>query len=104
MTEFVSRDALESKIEAVEARADARFERIMGELRTANAELRGDIQAVGARTLDKYTAAGIAIGMVALIYALLAYGGDMFGLGISVKQVAHEAAMEAASQVAAKKP
>ena len=98
MSEPITREELAARLEAVDARVDARFERIVGEVRAGNAELAGRIEAASAKSLDKWTAITIALAAVALIYAMLAFGGDMFGLGIDAREVARQAAAEAVQQ------
>lgn len=109
----MTRDELDARMEAMEARSDARFERLFAELRASNAELRSEIQtstaesrgsyaelrgdirslrvdmnaridALAARSVDKVTAAGLLAAAVALIFSLVAYGGDQFGAGREV--------------------
>lgn len=95
MSDPVTRDELTARLETIEARADARFNEIMGEIKASNAEISGKIATAQAKALDRWTAIGIAVGMLALTFAMLAYGGDLFGLGVSAGEVANKAAREA---------
>ena len=77
----MTREELEAKLEAVEARTDAKFERLLADIRTSNAELAGKIDTAAAKALDKWTATGLVAAAVALIFAMIAFGGDQFGAG-----------------------
>ena len=100
MTDPVSREEIKAQLDAVEARVDVRFERVLREIEKSGADIKSRVDVAAAKSLDKWTAFTLAIAMVALIYAMLAYGGSLFGLGLSTKDIA-EAAAKAA--VAAKK-
>ncbi|RZJ45819.1 MAG: hypothetical protein EON87_06565 [Brevundimonas sp.] len=95
MSEHVTKDELAARLEAVEARAEARFERLSGDVRSSHAELAGKIDAASAKALDKWTAIGLSFAMIALIFAMLSYAGDLFGIGMSSSEVARQAAHEA---------
>lgn len=95
MTDPISREEIASKLDAVEARSQAKFAEIMGEIKASHAHISGQIATAQAKALDRWTAIGIAVGMAALIFAILAYGGDLFGMGVSTGEVAEKAAREA---------
>lgn len=91
----MTREELDSKLEALEARSDAKFERMFAHMQTSHADLRAElrvelqglsakIDALAARSVDKVTAAGLLVGAIALIFSMIAFGGDQFGAGREV--------------------
>lgn len=115
VNDTVSRDELKAHLEAVEARTDTKMERILREIEASNSLIRMEIEksnlsisskidVSSAKNIDKVSAATIALAMLALIYAMLAYGGDLFGLGISAKVIADEAAVGAVRSLSDSKP
>nr|WP_295112490.1 hypothetical protein [uncultured Caulobacter sp.] len=95
----MTREELDAKLEALEARSDAKFERMFAHLQTSHADLRSElraelqtsfselsakIDALAARSVDKVTAVGMLIGAIALIFSMIAFGGDQFGAGREV--------------------
>lgn len=97
-----SNDLLDAKIAAGEARPDAKLAELVAEIRTSNAELAGRLSVLDGKIgmlPTKWTIIGVivpsALGAVALVFAMLAYGGDLFGLGLSTHDVAVSAAQEA---------
>ncbi|MCR5875132.1 hypothetical protein LRS10_13620 [Phenylobacterium sp. J426] len=103
-----TQDLVDAKIAASEARTATAFERAMGEMRIEFASLRGDIQALEAKTASKATVISTAItlffGIAALLVAFLAFGNDMFSSGLNSGQVAQEAAERAVAQRAVRAP
>jgi hypothetical protein len=119
-----TREEIDAKLAAADARNDARFERVIGEMRTSQAqlkgeiaaslaglqnELRGDFAALKASSAGKLTViltgvsttlAMLAI-IIAVIFGLVSSGQQLFGLGSSTREIAATAAKEAALQVIA---
>lgn len=91
----MTREELDAKLEALEARSDAKFERLFAHMQTSSAELRAEFQAsnaelsakidaLAARSVDKVTAAGLLAAAIALVFSMIAFGGDQFGAGREV--------------------
>lgn len=122
-----TREEIDAKLAALDAKNDARFERMIGEMRTSQAELsgrivgsmgelrqelKGEYTALKAATAGRLTViltgftstvAMITI-IVAIIFGLAASGQTMFGLGQSTREIATTAAMAAADRVIASQP
>ena len=71
---------MDAKLEAVEARTDAKF----ADLRTDLAAQFGDLKAELAKKPATGTLIGTAVAIVALILSALAFGGDRLALGIGL--------------------
>ena len=110
----------DAKIAAAEARGDAKLERLGGRLDTFAATIDGKFDAVfakldsitneqarlhdnlrgvstqvsGARTTIITTAIFSVIGIVAALYAVLAYGGDQIGRGMEIRRAVDDAIQE----------
>lgn len=110
----------DAKIAAAEARGDAKLERLGGRLDTFAATIDGKFDAVfakldgitneqarlhdnlrgvstqvsGARTTIITTAIFSVIGIVAALYAVLAYGGDQIGRGMEIRKAVDDAIQE----------
>ena len=120
--DIVSREELSARLETIEAKAEANFERIAGELRTNQAdlsgrvlsavgelsqELKGDYTSLKASAASRLTvivtgvSVFIGIGgiMVALIIGMATSGQAMYGLGFSTRDLATAAAKQAAEEV-----
>lgn len=116
----MTREELDARFGVVEARTDAKFERVLAEfresqstlraefresraefrestaeLRASDTELRAEIRAgyaelsakidaLAARTVDKMTAAVLLAAAIALVFSMIAFGGDQFGAGREV--------------------
>ena len=91
----MTREELDAKLEALEARSDAKFERMYAQMQTAHADFRiemrevhaglsAKIDALAARSVDKITAVGMLIGAIALVFAMISFGGDQFVAGREV--------------------
>lgn len=91
----MTREELDAKLEALEARSDAKFERMFAHMQTSFAELRAELQTsngalsakidtLAARSVDKITAAGLLLAAIALVFAMIAFGGDQFSAGREV--------------------
>jgi hypothetical protein len=118
-----TREEIDAKLAALDAKNDARFERMVGEMRTSQAELsgrvtgalgelkqelRGDYAALKASTAGKLTViltgisstlAVLAI-VIAVIFGLAASGQTMFGLGQSTRDIATTAGTAAGTAAA----
>jgi len=91
----MTREELDAKLEALEARSDAKFERMFAHVQTSHADLRAEFQTsqaelsakidvLAARSVDKVTAAGLLAAAIALVFSMIAFGGDQFGAGREV--------------------
>lgn len=101
----ISREEIDAKLAAIEARSDTRFEQMLGEMRTANAELRGEMKALGAgianaatTTTVIWTGVGTFFALAALLVGVLAFGAQSASIGMSISDVAQRAADEAVKQ------
>lgn len=98
----MERDQVSDMIAASEARTEARFERMLAEVKVGFADLRGEMEIREAKIATLPTTwvllgtvfAG-ALTVVALLIAALALGNDMFSRGFDAHVVAREAAAEA---------
>jgi hypothetical protein len=117
----ISRDEMEARLETVEARADARFNEIMGEVRASNATLhgemkgfhgelaafRGELHAFDSRIGNvadntkglRGFIASTAIAVVAVVLAAWAVLWAVFGVGMDAGNVADAAAQRAVERV-----
>ena len=91
----MANEIFDDKIAAAEARSEAKLERMLGEMRTGFADIRGEIRAVSTRVEAverstsgiKSTIVITAVGAVALVVAILAYAGDSLTKGMSYRDV-----------------
>lgn len=89
----VTDEVLSAKIEASEARTDAKFERVLSEMRVGFTEISGKLDTLGARVDGveratsgiKATVIGTGIAVVGLVIAVLMYGNDWMAKGISIR-------------------
>lgn len=100
---FDSMDLVDAKIAASEARTDAKFSEMIGQLSTMRAELGGKLDTMNARSehVEKSTA-GIkttvivtAIAALGLTVAIMAFGSQWFGLGMDAQQISQRSAQTA---------
>lgn len=85
----MTREEIDAKIAASEARTETGLERAIGEVRAEFTALRGDIRELKASSAGKGTVIitgvtsviTILLGLASLLYAMLAYGGDRFDSG-----------------------
>ena len=90
----MSEGLMDAKVAAAEARTDAKFE-----------ALRGDLKAIAASTSGiKTTVVGTGIAVVAIVIAVLAYGGDRFGAGMDISGIIDAAAKRAVQQALPSQP
>lgn len=96
-------DVIDAKIAAAEARTDAKFAEMIGQLSTMRAEINGRLDTMNARAehVEKSTA-GIkttvivtAIAALGLTVAIMAFGSQWFGLGMDAQQISQRAAQSA---------
>jgi hypothetical protein len=93
MSDPPSKDELTARLEAVEARTDAKTAQVLGEIRTGFVSLEGklatlDVKVGGierAASGTKTTIVATAIATVAAIVAILAYGQTWFGIGVTTR-------------------
>ena len=87
--EDMTREEIEAKLEAVEARSDTKFEKINASVervaeiveRLALDVQRTSEQARADSLFTRWTLAGIALAIVGTFIGVLAFGGDQFGAG-----------------------
>jgi hypothetical protein len=82
------------KIQLSEAHTDAKFERVLGEMRTGFANVEARLAAVEGslgtlRTVFLPTVIGTGVGVVAIVVAVLAYGQNWFGSGLALREVVY---------------
>ncbi|MDR6954894.1 hypothetical protein J2X65_004270 [Ancylobacter sp. 3268] len=91
----MTREEMDAKLEAAEARTDTKFAELLGEVKAMRAELSGDMKSIGAR-LDHVERAtsGVrlniwlaAVAVLGLAIAAMAYGGQQFGLGADLQSI-----------------
>lgn len=106
MSDAPTRDEIDAKLALVDARTDTKFAETLGEMRAGFAELRGDLKALDAKVSalpSKFTfvstVLGTGIAIAAIVLAVLAFGGQMFGQGFSADAIASKAAMDAVAAV-----
>jgi hypothetical protein len=112
MAEPPSREEIDAKLAATEARAETRFAQLIGEVRTGFAELRGELQANNAllseekagRRVTNSLVVGSALTIAALVVAIFALGDAWFNNGVIVRDAAHNAATEAVEQYRRNEP
>ena len=101
VTDNISRDELAARLETIEARNDARFEKIMGEIKTSNAALAGKVDVIGARSAGKWTvwgaAGSIIVAMIATIIVLLQVMQSGYDTGRDAEKSINEAVERATS-------
>ncbi len=91
---------VDAKIAASEARTGEKFAALRGDFRADFESMRGEIKAVAASTSGlKTTVIGTGIAVVAIVIAVLAYGGDRFGAGADISGIIERAAIRAAEEV-----
>ena len=99
VTDNISRDELAARLETIEARNDARFEKIMGEIKTSNATLAGKVDVIGARSAGKWTvwgaAGSIVVAMIATIIVLLQVMQSGYDSGRDAEKSINEAVARA---------
>jgi hypothetical protein len=86
---------VDAKIAAAEARTDTKFAEMMGELKLISYTTRG------LKTTIITTGIATVIGLGALTIGVMAYGGQMFGLGLDTDEIVQRAAEAAGKQSAA---
>jgi polyisoprenoid-binding protein YceI len=114
VSETLTREEHDAKLEAAEARTDARFAGLRGEfaeLRGEFGELRGELRALDGKlatlptTFTVVTAVlGTGLAIFAGVLAALAFGGGLFGQGLSAYDIAHKAAADAVAEVRSTPP
>lgn len=116
----MTREEIQAKLEAVEARSDTKFEKINASIekvagiveRLSEEVQRTSYQARADNQFTRWTLAGIALAIIGTFIAVLAFGGDQFGAGrelggslsqIEAKMDRIEAAQAEAARIAAEK-
>ncbi|WP_158020070.1 hypothetical protein [Methylorubrum extorquens] len=113
------REYVDLKLEATEARTEARFvemngklDRILDSFSTANANIsdtKGELQALKNETRDEYrstrstiiiTTISTAVALAALLMGIVTYGDAIFGRGMSVRDVVSSVVKEQADKAA----
>lgn len=92
---FDNMDIVDAKIAAAEARTDAKFAEMMGELKAMRTDLShmpSTITMIG--TMGAFT--GV---MITVVLALFALSGQMFGIGMDAQQVSERAVQTASDRL-----
>ncbi|MFK3847898.1 hypothetical protein ACI2J5_00160 [Agrobacterium pusense] len=92
---FDGMEVVDAKIAAAEARTDAKFAEMMGELKAMRADLShmpSTITMIG--TIGAFT--GV---MISIVLALFALSGQMFGIGMDAQQVSERAVQTASDRI-----
>lgn len=89
---MASMDIVDAKIAAAEARTDTKFTEVLAELKLINQRMdHVEKSTTGLRS----NIWGAALAAVGLSVGALAYGGQMFGIGMQASDVAGKAAIDA---------
>lgn len=95
-------DPVDAKIAAAEARTDTKFATLKGQLDLISAKLDSiNEKATDARSearTTRRTVVGTGLSLAALIMALVGFGGNMFGLGSRVDDIARVEAQKAVKE------
>jgi hypothetical protein len=101
----MSREEVDAKIEASEARTDTKFAQLMGEMKAGFARMDERMGAIERSTAGiKATVIVTGIAIVGLVVAVMAYGSDRIGLGASISDIAANAARQTVRDMAPPKP
>lgn len=99
ISQDMEREQIADMVAASEARNETKLEKVMGEVRTEFASLRGDIRELKASSASKGTVilTGVTVffGLAGLLVAFLTFGSQWFGLGLDSGAVAQQAAERA---------
>jgi len=95
MSNQITAAEVDAKLATVEAKTDTKFAQLIGRLDTTNAEIRGRFDRFDTR-LDsverstggvKATVIGAAIGTVAIVVGILAFGQQWFSVGLTTRDI-----------------
>jgi hypothetical protein len=110
----ITREEIDAKIAASEARGDVRFVELKAHIDAQGAAIAKEVAVMSTRLggVEGYvsglkstviiTGVSIFFGVAALLVAVLAYGGQWFGLGLDTSQVVDQAADRAIARYAEK--
>lgn len=95
MADDPTQQIVDAKIAAAEARTATKISDVAGEVRTLGATLSGKMDALGEKISadhefnrgNRWVMVGLAIAIIAVIIAMVAYGGAMFANGMSVRDI-----------------
>lgn len=87
---------VDAKIAAAEARTDTKFAELLGEMRLLNQRLSHIEALTGGLRANIWVAAATAVG---LAIAAMAYGGQMFGIGVDSSALVDRAVQEASTEI-----
>jgi len=99
----ISREEIDAKIAVSEARGDTKFAELLGEIKAMRADITGQFGVLTARVehVERSTSGlkaiivGTGIAAVGVVIAVLAFGDQLFGLGIGASDIANAAAQKA---------
>lgn len=92
---FDGMEVIDAKIAAAEARTDAKFAEMIGELKA----LRTDLHHMPSTTAMIGTMGGFTALAISILLAVSALSGQMFGIGMDAQQVSDRAVQSAAQRV-----
>lgn len=91
----LTREEMTARLEAVEARSDAKFATVTSEMRTGFAELRAEIKEISARSIGKTSFFFGLIALFAAIVGVMSLMPAWFGSGLAASSIADAAAAKA---------
>lgn len=91
----ISREEIDAKLDAAEARTDVKFAQLMGELGKINVRLDGVERSTSG---TKATIIGTGIAAVALVVGILAFGQQWFGIGLTTRDIVRATITEMQTQ------
>jgi hypothetical protein len=97
-----TREEVDAKIAASEARADTKFAQLFGKIDTSNAELKGELGKIAVRIAGVERSTGglhttiivTAVAVVGVLVAILTFGQQWLGIGLTTRDLVHAVAAE----------
>jgi hypothetical protein len=102
MADDIQREEAKLRDDLIEAKTDTKFAQLIGKLDTTTAELRGELQNISTHLngLERSTAGikativGTAIAVLVLMVAILTFGQQWLGIGMSARDIVHATVTE----------
>ena len=97
-----TREEFDSKLETTVARTDTKFAELIGEIRVISSDLKGEMGKINTR-LDgverstagvKGTVVWVALGTIAIVIGVMAFGQQWFGIGMSTRDIVRTTVQE----------
>jgi hypothetical protein len=98
----MTREELDAKLGKATAETDTKFAQLLGRIDSSNAEIKGEISTLSAHfaALERSTSgvkatiiATVAVG-IAIVIAILGYGQQWFGIGMSTRDIVRQTVQE----------